>query len=252
MTVFLPDTNVWLKVGRDEALTQKFDKALAAGDKFVIGPPALIELVRGMVRYGQAFATDQLTYAWMRDHGCEVLELPKPFMAKILHTTLPGASGVTPQHYGQLIDEVVHSADLNEFNHRCNANHSVWGQIDSIDRIHEAQIEQELKALEDLATRRKLDLLRTMSMWFGAPGCRPKPFIMASKFSAALEYLDSSIQKVVRGAKPRKNDRGLYVDFQMLMYLADPEIKFLTNENFSGEIRNSPQKNRIVTPDIAL
>jgi hypothetical protein len=251
MTMFLPDTNVWLKVGRDVPLTQKFDKALAAGDKFVIGPPALIELVRGMVSYGQAFAEDQQTYAWMTDHACQVLELPKPFMANVLHTTLPRASGVTPHHYQQLIDMVMHSADLNEFNERSDANGSVWKQINAIDRIHEAQIETELKALEELATRRKLDLTRPMSTWFGANGCRPNPLIIRMKFSAALEYLESSIQKVVHGSKPRKNDRGLYIDFQMLMYLADPEIKFLTNENFT-EITKSPQKGRIVKPDIAL
>ncbi len=251
MTVFLPDTNIWIKVGRDVTLTQKFDRALEAGDTFVIGPPVLLELVRGMISYGQAFAEDQQTYAWMRNHGCEVLELPKPFMATILHTTLPRSSGVTPQLYRQLIEEVVHSPNLNEFNQRSNANDSPWRQIDSIDRIHETQIERELRALEELATRRDLDLTGSMSTWFGAPGCRPNPLIIASKFSAALEYLDSSIRKVVRGAKPRKNDRGLYVDFQMLMYLADPEIKFLTNENFA-EITKSPQKSRIIKPDSAL
>lgn len=252
MTLFLPDTNVWIDVGRDAPLTEKFEKALRAGDQFMIGPPALIELVRGMVRCGQAFPEDKKTYAWMKDHGCEVLELPRPFMAKVLHTALPIQSGVTPQHYRELIDMVVNSADINEFNQRCNANNSVWRNIDSIDHIHEGQIDKELRALEDLARQHKLDITRLLSMWFGAHGCRPNPLIIGIKFSAALEYLDNSIQKVVQGAKPRKNDRGLYIDWQMLMYLAVPDMKFLTNENFSGEITRSPQKSRIVKPAVAL
>src|SRR2546430_4958876 len=43
----------------------------------------------------------------------------------------------------------------------------------------------------------------------------------------------------------RSNDRGLYVDWQLLMYLADPNVSFLTNEDFSGEISTSAQKDRI-------
>jgi hypothetical protein len=83
-------------------------------------------------------------------------------------------------------------------------------------------------------------------MQFGAPGCRPHPLIIKRKFSAAIEYLTAVIRLVANGSNPRKNDRGLYVDWQLLMYLADPQINFLTNEDFSGEISYSPQKNRIV------
>lgn len=116
MTTFLPDTNVWIDVGRKVGLTSRLERALAAGDKFLIAPPALIELVRGLVRHGtDTFSDDRKTYRWMKDHNCEVLELPKPFMAKILNTTLPQTSRVVPAHYEQLIEMVVRSASLDEF-----------------------------------------------------------------------------------------------------------------------------------------
>ncbi len=86
-------------------------------------------------------------------------------------------------------------------------------------------------------------------MMFGAPGCRPNPLVISRQFSAAIEYLETSVRKVAVGAKPRKNDRGLYVDWQLLMYLADPNVSFLTNEDFSGEISTSAQKDRIIKPD---
>lgn len=255
MTAFLPDTNVWIDVGRDAGLTPKFEKALAAGDKFLIAPPALNELVRGMVRQGkETFSDDQKTYLWMKEHKCEVLELTKPFMAKSLNTTLPTNSGVIPKHYEQLIEMVANSDSFDEFVRRCNANDSVWKNMESLDRIHEAQIETQLRALEQLARQGKnLDIPEGLSLMFGAPGCRPNPLIISRQFSAAIEYLETSVRKVaVQGAKPRKNDRGMYVDWQLLMYLAIPDVRFLTNEDFSGEITKSPQKDRIVKPNTVV
>jgi hypothetical protein len=47
MPTFIPDTNVWKHIGKDEILTAQFEKSLALGNKFSVGPPVLIELVRG-------------------------------------------------------------------------------------------------------------------------------------------------------------------------------------------------------------
>src|SRR6266705_304359 len=105
MITFLPDTNVWKHISKDEVLTPKFEKAMAAGDKFLIGPPALIELVRGLVRGGaERFSEDQRMFAWMRNKKCEILDLTRPFMARVLRTNLPANSGVFTAHYAQLIE----------------------------------------------------------------------------------------------------------------------------------------------------
>ena len=69
------------------------------------------------------------------------------------------------------------------------------------------------------------------------------------RFSAALDFLESSCPKVTAGANPRKNDPGLYIDFQLLLYLGDDGLSFLTNENFAHEIRKSPQRQRIIRLD---
>jgi hypothetical protein len=251
MTAFLPDTNVWKHIGKDEILTPKFEKSLTAGDKFLIGPPALIELVRGLVRGGtERFPGDQKMFAWMTNRKCEILDLSRPFMAKVLRTNLPTNSGVSPAHYEKLIEMVVSSNCFDEFVKGCNADGSAWKNIESLDQIHEEQIEKELRALEDLAKQGKyLDIPGRLASTFGAPGCRPIPILLRHRFSAAIEYLETSVRRVAQGANLRKNDRGLYVDWQMLMYLAIPDVRFLTNEDFSGEIRKSPQKDRIVKPD---
>jgi hypothetical protein len=254
MRTFLPDTNVWKYIGKDEVFTQRFEKALAAGDKFLIGPPALIELVRGLVRGGEErFAEDQKMFAWMMKTKCEILDLTRPFMAKVLRTNLPANSGVFPAHYGKLIETAANSPNFGEFVKSCNAKDSVWNNIESLDQIHEGQVEKELMSLEDLAKRRKaLDIPGRLAGTFGAPGCRPIPFVISRRFSAAIEYLDTSVRKVAQGAKPRKNNRGLYVDWQLLTYLAIPDLLFLTNEDFSEEISKSPQKERIVKPDVLV
>jgi hypothetical protein len=251
MTSFVPDTNIWIHIGKDADLTSKFEKTLGTGDKFLIAPPALIEVVRGMVRYGkEMFSEDRKTFIWMLTHKCEILDLTRPFMAKVLKTNLPKNSGVLPAHYAQLIEMVVNSSKFDEFVQQCNADDSVWKNIESLDQIHEGQVETELRALEDLARQgRALDIPKRLASTFGAPGCRPIPIVISRQFSAAIEYLDSVVRKVAHGSKPRKNDRGLYVDWQLLMYLAHADINFLTNEDFSGEISKSPQIVRIVKPD---
>jgi hypothetical protein len=252
MTLYMPDTNVWVCVGKEADLTAKCEKALANGDVFLIAPPALIEVVRGMVRCGKdKFSDDRKTFSWMQKAKCKILELPKPFMAKRLKTRLDSPSGVTPEHYSQLIEMILGSPSFDEFVEKSNADNSAWKNIEDLDQIHEREIEKELRALETLAARKKpLEIHKRMSNWFGAPGCRPNPLVVKHYFSAAIEYLETSVRKVANGAKPRKNDRGLYVDFQLLAYLADSKINFLTNENFSGEISKSPQRTRIVKKDV--
>lgn len=251
MTLYLPDTHVWAGVGKESGITGKFNQACANGDSFVIAPPALIELVRGMVRYGKdKFIDDQKTFCWMQSKS-EILELPRPFMARTLRTRLVSSSGVTPNHYSQLLQMIVNSKCFEEFVKQCNAEKSVWKNIEDFDQIHEGEIEKELRSLEELAARKKgLDIPKRLSDWFGAPGCRPIPIVIGRYFSAAIEYLETSIRKVAHGAKPRKNDRGLYVDFQLLTYLADSRFNFLTDEDFSGEIARSPQRSRIVKTSV--
>ncbi len=39
----------------------------------------------------------------------------------------------------------------------------------------------------------------------------------------------------------------MYVDNQLFWYLADPEAVIVTDEDFSNEIKRSPQKNRIIS-----
>jgi hypothetical protein len=251
MPTFIPDTNVWKHIGKDEVFTPRFERSLASGSQFLVAPPVLIELVRGLVRGGEErFSDDQKMFAWMKNNKCEILDLTRPFMARVLRTSIPANSGVFPAHYAQLIEMIVSSGTFSEFVQRSNAAGSVWKDIDSLDQIHEGQIEKELRALEELAKRhRDLNVPARLANTFGAPGCRPVPIVIRRTFSAAIEYLETSVQKMVQGANPRKNDRGLYVDWQMLMYLAIPDAMFLTSEDFTGEVSKSPQKTRIVKPD---
>lgn len=251
MSMFLPDTNVWKNVGKDAALTRAFEKALATGDRFLIAPPALIELVRGLVRGGvETFSEDRKMFGWMRSNNCEIVELTRPFMAKILRTNTPSNSGVLPAHYGQLIDMVVKSETFDDFVRISKKDGSVWKHVESLDGIHEAQLEKELLALEQLAKEgRALNISERLSATFGIPGCRPIPLILRLRFSAAIEYIESVVRKMAQGANPRKNNRGVYVDWQLLMYLARPDVMFLTNEDFSREISRSTQKSRIVKPN---
>ncbi len=247
MCAYLPDTNVLIDFGRDLAVRAKLENAQQDASEFVIAPPVLIELVRGVIARGRAnFERERKVFAWLHAHHFTVLELPRPFMAQILQTSTRKRSGAVPRHYDQLIDMIATSADFEEFLRRTTPAGSVWKEIANADRIHKAQLDKEFAAFEKLARARANDFANLLARTFGVPGCRPNPLILERRFSAAIEFLQSSLAKVRGGAKPRRNDPGLYVDFQLLLYLADPQIIFLTREDFSHEIKRSPQKSRIV------
>ncbi len=251
MPEYFPDTNVLIDFGRNPAARGKLENARQGGTEFLVAPPALIELVRGMVASGRdTFANDKQVFVWLRTNCFPILELPRPFMARILGSSVPKPSGVEPRHYVEQIEMIASSTSFDDFLQRSNTPGNVWKDISQADKIHCAELDKEFLALERMAKQRPgRDLAQRLPQLFGAPGCRPKPFIIEWQFSAAIEFLESSVSKVLAGAKPRKNDPGLCTDFQLLLYLVSRDLNFLTGEDFSNEIRKSPQKARIVHPD---
>lgn len=251
MLEFFPDTNVLIDFGRDAATRNKLQGAVQRGTGLTVAPPALIELVRGMVAHGRdMFAVNKRVFAWLHASHFRILELPRPFMARMLGSSIPKSSGVEPGHYVELIEMIASSESFDDFLRRSEGTGSVWKDISRADQIHRSELDREFKSFELLAKQRSGPALaQRLSRLFGAPGRRPKPFLIERKFSAAIEFLESSLSKVRGGAKPRKNDPGLYTDFQLLLYLASENLNFLTCEDFSSEIRRSPQKARIVHPN---
>jgi hypothetical protein len=251
MPHYLLDTNVLIDFGRDPAARAKLEAAQQAGKVFALGPPALIELVRGLIASGnQHFENDKKVFQWLLGQPCNVLQLPRPFMATILKSASRRRVEVEPEHYLQLMQMLANSPSFEEFVKLSKAPESSWKDIEHADKIHNDVLDREFAGFEKIAKRgRAMDLAKQLARSFGAPGNRPNPVVLHSRFSAALEFLNASLAKVERGAKPRKNDPGLYVDFQLLLYLADPEIVFLTKEDFSNEIKKSKQTNRILSPD---
>jgi hypothetical protein len=126
---------------------------------------------------------------------------------------------------------------------------SNWRGICDADGIHGVILDREFDWLEKLAGQRvDRELAKRLSRSFGTPGRHPNGLIVERTFSAAFEFLRASLAKVRGGAQPRENDAGLFVDFQLLLYLPDPNLVLLTKEDFSPEIKNSPHRSRIVHP----
>lgn len=249
MASYIPDTNILIGYGRDVSVRQRLEQAVAKGTAFIIAPAVIIELVRGIIANGgKTFTSDQEVFRWIQANGFPLLELTLPFAARILKSRPTRTSGVLPGHYVRLIAMVSGSANFDEFIAQTEAPNSVWRLLGNLHVIHERQLDKEIGALVPLAAAGQ-DPATSFSKMFGMPGCRPNPLVVRKVFSAAFEFLESWLVKVKSGAKPRKNDPGMYVDFQLFFYLADLEHAFLTQEDFSAEIRKSPQKNRIVRID---
>jgi hypothetical protein len=252
MATYLPDTNVLIAFGRDVNVQKKLENVRLNGSVFVIAPPVLIELVRGMVRQaGKYFESDKQVFVWLHAHRFLILELPRPFLARNFGAAAKKLSSVVPAHYSQQIDMIANSTDFRDFLKKCETLDNVWRETSKADDVHEAELDRELgKKWKDLAQEApNQEFAGRLSRSFGAPGAQPDPLLVREKISAALEFLDSSLSKAREGANQRKNDAGLYTDFNLLLYLADPEITFLSNEDFSNEIKVSPQKSRIIGLD---
>jgi len=146
-----------------------------------------------------------------------------------------------------LMDLLIQAKTFSDFLAETERPDSIWRRMNELDSIHEGILERELTSLETLARASLRALPVNLARMYRFSGLLPDPDFVEARFSAAIEFLRSSITQVRTGAKPRKNDRGLYVDQQLFFYLADPEAVVVTNENFSREIKTSPQRSRIIS-----
>jgi hypothetical protein len=236
--------------GREAAVREQLERTVRSGANFTIAPPALIELTRGLIKSGAAhFDSDKMVFAWLHEQNFGILPLPYPFMTKVLGSSITPRGRVEPQHYRELISMVSGAADFADFIKK--TADTVWQDVSRADQIHSDELDKEIAALGSLAKLgRDHNYARRLSQKLEIPGCRPNPLILARRFSAALEFLESSIVKIRSGSNPRKNDPGLYTDFQLLLYLGDDELRFLTNEKFAAEIKRSPQCQHILGLDL--
>jgi hypothetical protein len=248
MRTYLPDTNVLIDVGRDPKVRAQVEDATNRGAKFVPAPSMLTELTIGLVKGGaKFFAPNREIFTWLQAHSGAILDLPRPFMGKVLGFASK-RSNVETYHYLQRIEMVTKSVTFEEFLARKDEAGNVWTDIEKSDKVHTAQVENEFDALEAFAKLHpgSFDLAERFCRHFGTAESHPNPQEFRRHFSAALEYGETSIAKIRAGANPRKNDRGRYGDFQLFFYLADPDLSILTSEDFSSDIKVSAQRSRIV------
>jgi hypothetical protein len=245
---YIPDTNIWVDLTQGKISCQ--DLSGKANAKVVVAPFMIVELMRATVRSGERyFVNDRAMFRCMVNF--EILELTKVFIFKRIWN-LPGAgiSGVRPDTYKVLLETICGATSFQDFTSKTEAPGSLWKRIPEWDSIHEGVLDKELTALKKIAAEASMNSLhRHMARLYMLGGLVPDPDDFEQKFSAAIEYLRACVLKLRAGANLAKNDRGLYVDFQMFFYLADPEAVIVSNEDFSGEITKSPQRTRIISFD---
>jgi len=261
MTAYLPDTNVLIDYGRFPVVQAKLDSAEKSGATFVLAPVTLTELIVGVVNGGPAFfQRNKRIFPWLLAHSGSILDLPAPFIGKLMGFSWK-RSRVEPIHYLECIKLVVNSGTFEEFLRRKDDAGSSWTDIDRAFQIHNRKVDEEFSALERLAaySKEKVDVAKGLCKGYTPPSIVPDADLFKRHFSAAIEYAEASIALMRESltsttrvkANPRKNDRGRYGDFQLFVYLADPNITLLTGEEkrFLRNIEHSPQRTRIVSLD---
>lgn len=243
---YIMDTNIWVDVTQGKIPCN--DLSGKVGAVVVVAPFMIVELMRATVRGGEKyFLGDRKMFECMG--RLDILELTKPFVYKTLwNISNAGISKVRPETYKTLLQLMVGSTSFSDFTSKTERPGSVWTRVSAWDSIHERVLDKELGALRKIADQASLKSLGVhMAGMYRVGGLLPDPDKFEQAFSAALEYLRSSARKLRNGANLAKNDRGMYVDFQIFFYLADPAAVIVSNEDFSGEIAKSPQRSRIMS-----
>jgi hypothetical protein len=115
MKTLLPDTNVLIDYGWNTDVRAALDAATANGTKFAIAPPTLTELSVSVVKGGAAhFAQNRLVFKWLQNRLYAILELPKPFMVQVVHSTTK-LGDVKTHHQIQRIALVADSDSFEDF-----------------------------------------------------------------------------------------------------------------------------------------
>jgi hypothetical protein len=212
----------------------------------VVAPFVIMELMKETVKHkDKYFDNDKRVFQCMAQF--DVLPLTKVFIYQRLWNSGEEASArVGPENYKKLLQMMVDSGSYNEFIEKTKSAGSEWFQTEAWSTTHEGVLDKELRAVDQLAKVDPEFIATGLAKLYVFKGSFPKDDAVEKEFSAALEYLRSVIVKVRNGANLRKNDRGMYVDFQILFYLADPNATIVSNEDFSDEVSKSPQKDRII------
>jgi len=242
---YILDSNIWIDVSQGKISCN--DLLGKTTVKVVVAPLMIVELMRGTIRGGeQHFKKNRAMFGCMIN--CDILELPKVFIYGLLWHVYGGVSNVRPPHYKILLQILVNSDSLADFLKKAEAPGSVWTKISDLDSIHERVLDKELASLNTLAKKASIKTLHVhMAELYKMGNMAPDPDLVERKFSAALEFLRSIVIQVRNGANPLKNNRGTYIDNQLFYYLAEPNAVFVSNEDFSNEIKHSPQKDRIIS-----
>jgi hypothetical protein len=252
VSTYLPDTNVVIDLAwRNSAVRAKVENAERNGSRLVIAPPVITELAFGVIKGGTTYFEQGLkVFTWLHDHSGNILELPLPFVGEILGFQLRRTQ-VGTQHYRQLIGMIVNSQTFDQFLTVKGQVGSLWTDIDRAPQIHPDKVNDEFTSLESLAKRppEKVDVAAGLCKAYAPASANVDPMMFRHHFSAAVEYAEAALAKIRSGVNLREKDRGRYGDFNLLFYLADPNITLLTNDGLTGDIKQSPQRTRIVKPD---
>jgi predicted nucleic acid-binding protein len=242
---YVLDTNIWLDLTRGKVLCA--DLSNKAHIKVVVAPFVIMELMKETVKHkGKYFENDKSVFQCMAKF--DVLALTKVFIYQRLWNSGEEASArVGSENYKKLLQMMVDSGSYDEFIEKTKSAGSEWFQAETWDATHEGVLDKELRAVDQLAKVDPKSIATGLAKLYPFKGSFPKEDSIEREFSAALEYLRSVTVKVRNGANLAKNDRGMYVDFQILFYLADPNATIVSNEHFFSEISKSPQKDRIIT-----
>ena len=260
---FLPDTNIAIAIGKNDSDFEGLKTFLSSTKgRLLLAPPVIVELlVKVLNGQDRCFNINKRPLTRLFALNPEIPELPESFAQIMFFGSSTFIVGVRPWDYRQLLTALERSNSKTDFIARAHDPSVQWKGIQDFPKTHDIQVSRELNNLRRLALQqpkrsfadKTADSLSNSAFTKVGDGrsngvLTVDPNEVSHAFSAAFEYLGANIQNVKAGAKPEKNDRGIWVDYNILWYLADPEVTIITLERFHRSIKQSPQASRIIPP----
>src|SRR5262245_33185612 len=130
MAYYILDSNIWIDLSHGKIRCE--DIVGRSGIRVVLAPFAITELMRGIVKGGQTYFSQNRKMVRCMAH-CDVLELPKVFIYKTLWNVDGGISKVHSSDYKALMEMLVGSGTYREFLQKTEAPGSAWRRMSELD-----------------------------------------------------------------------------------------------------------------------
>jgi hypothetical protein len=260
----ITDTNLCSKIPNNAGLYAKWAEKKTSlesfGQKYAIAPLVLIELLSGLAKpEPKYFQSDLRRFKFLAGEGkSEFLSFPRDFVLQTVLNVRSTVAAFRPSDFQQWLEVTCQAQNRGDL---VNANVELYGSAlfsfglnpDIVVRQHADGKRAFIDAMERIRSRRTPISSRNVrsAMFLRRQNILPRPPDVVA-ITAALDAAHTFYEVMAELAMKTDYDFGAaehsgdWVDYQLLYYLADPEMHIITGDrNLQTRVASSSHASRI-------